>query len=724
MDNVLKVACLQIINESARIGVAKLQSFCESQSQRDLIKEYGTVRFAWHVINHCWDIPSCGVCGKETTWLSSKRRYGFTCGRACSSLDTTRVARIRDTMMDRYGVENASQCQVVKARKRATMQKNHGVDYPAQSPDLRRKQLDTMMDRYGVAFPMQRADFKQQAADTIKQRYGANGLAATEISDKKRNTNKDRYGVDHHSQLQEIKDQKKDTMRENWGVENPSQHPDIQQRKKNTSMERLGVEWPGQSTDVRKKIEKTSIDRYGATSSLGNTMVRKKGEDTLLSTYGVKHPQQSPVIRKKTIETNQARYGTDIPSQNKEVKDRISSTNLKRYGATTWWASESGREALKNIHLQVRGVDNPSKDPAVIDKIRQTMLKTHGVPSNNYFGMDAKTITIITDPAEFSKYVAGKTVADVSANLGINASTVYRLSRDHNCRDVMKITENSYEKKILDILDQFSISYIRRTRDIISPYELDIYLPDRNLAIEVGSAYWHGERYNKQPSYHFNKWQQCKQRGIDLFQWFDEDIHSNWHLTSSRLLRAIGVGSQVIGARQLLIGTCTIEEERCFLEKWHAKGFTSHRNYTVAARWQDDIVALLTINARNNVAVIERWATDVTKSWPGAFSRCLSHWIQHTDFTGDINSWCDNRLGNGRVYMSAGFNEIRVSRPGYWYVRNDGLENRQRYQKHKLQAMFNLTDDDMLLSESEIMRSKGYDRLWDAGHTLWRKTIK
>jgi hypothetical protein len=67
------------------------------------------------------------------------------------------------------------------------------------------------------------------------------------------------------------------------------------------------------------------------------------------------------------------------------------------------------------------------------------------------------------------------------------------------------------------------------------------------------------------------------------------------------------------------------------------------------------------------------------------FSRLLSQWIKKENFTGTIETWCDNRLGDGKVYKSAGFVEHDVSTPGYWYFKNDGLENRVNYQRHKLQ---------------------------------------
>ena len=59
------------------------------------------------------------------------------------------------------------------------------------------------------------------------------------------------------------------------------------------------------------------------------------------------------------------------------------------------------------------------------------------------------------------------------------------------------MTEFSYStpqlilKKLVELLITHNISY--NSRKIIKPYELDIYLPDYNLAFEYDGLYWHKE---------------------------------------------------------------------------------------------------------------------------------------------------------------------------------------------------------------------------------------
>jgi hypothetical protein len=48
---------------------------------------------------------------------------------------------------------------------------------------------------------------------------------------------------------------------------------------------------------------------------------------------------------------------------------------------------------------------------------------------------------------------------------------------------------SSYETEIVSFLSENNISHIQSNRTIIKPYELDIYLPDYNIAIEFNGLY-------------------------------------------------------------------------------------------------------------------------------------------------------------------------------------------------------------------------------------------
>ena len=62
-------------------------------------------------------------------------------------------------------------------------------------------------------------------------------------------------------------------------------------------------------------------------------------------------------------------------------------------------------------------------------------------------------------------------------------------------------------------------------RDIIPPYELDIYIKDLKLAFEYNGSYWH--QYDEEDPdsiyYHLNKTKLCEEHGIRLVHIFDDE---------------------------------------------------------------------------------------------------------------------------------------------------------------------------------------------------------
>lgn len=70
--------------------------------------------------------------------------------------------------------------------------------------------------------------------------------------------------------------------------------------------------------------------------------------------------------------------------------------------------------------------------------------------------------------------------------------------------------------------------FLPNVRSVISPFELDFYLPKYSLAIEVSPTHTHNSKYGwakmtkgLDKDYHYNKFKMCENKGIDLITIFD-----------------------------------------------------------------------------------------------------------------------------------------------------------------------------------------------------------
>lgn len=62
----------------------------------------------------------------------------------------------------------------------------------------------------------------------------------------------------------------------------------------------------------------------------------------------------------------------------------------------------------------------------------------------------------------------------------------------------------------------------KSNRSMINPFELDIYIPDKKIAIEFNGLFWHSEKM-KGKNYHKQKLELCTAKGIRLVQIFEDE---------------------------------------------------------------------------------------------------------------------------------------------------------------------------------------------------------
>lgn len=93
-----------------------------------------------------------------------------------------------------------------------------------------------------------------------------------------------------------------------------------------------------------------------------------------------------------------------------------------------------------------------------------------------------------------------------------------------SCRCLFVISR--YEQEIANIISTFyNGECIRNNRTILTGKELDLYYPEKKIAIEFNGDYWHSDEF-KDSNYHYNKYKQCKDLGITLVSIFEYDWNS------------------------------------------------------------------------------------------------------------------------------------------------------------------------------------------------------
>jgi len=404
------------------------------------------------------------------------------------------------------------------------------------------------------------------------------------------------------------------------------------------------------------------------------------------------------------------------------TRDR-QATMIERYGHDNFAKTASFKEKSTTTFIEKYGVSNPSKSPLVQQKKITTNRTRYLADNFSQSHLSPETIKIINDRDNFIEFAKGKTIAEVADALGMSGSGPIKVAKRFGIIDAfVASTRSKYESMIEKLLDSINVNYVKNSKKIIPPLQLDFYIPDKNLAIEVGSMYFHCELSSgRGRRYHHEKWKKCKEKGITLLQYFDDDLLDKWEIVESKIKRLCHVPSPVVGARKVVIKSVSSTDEKKFLNRYHLQGSNLNRTHAFGAYYDQSLVAIFSVKVKKVQAEIVRFAVDGNHSYPGLFTKMLAHFIKTTNFAGNIFSFSDNRHGNGNLYRSSGFELEAETAPGYSYTRNYlKKENRLRYQKHILVQKH---QGDINKTEWQIMQELGYDRIWDAGQSKWIKRV-
>ena len=313
--------------------------------------------------------------------------------------------------------------------------------------------------------------------------------------------------------------------------------PEVAAKRAKTNMERHGYGFALQDSDIQKrasdlaaapesraKAKGTMVEKYGVTSpfnlpgvrerAISSTIspeAREKARQSCMERYGVDNPLKLPEVReamwsdearRKRIETSLEHFGTEHPLQSEEVKRKIRATSQERYGAPTYMQSEEGKQALRDARAEKWG------DPSVASETYGRVKAYHD---------------------EHPK----ASISEVAAALGYEDHVVYGQNSRH---DIGIPTHRSYmEDMMARALDGMGLSYVRRDRTGIAPMELDFYIPERKVAVEVNDKLTHNEQCSpfgmpKTGRYHRDKAALCVEAGIRLVHAyeFEFDREGGW----------------------------------------------------------------------------------------------------------------------------------------------------------------------------------------------------
>ena len=284
------------------------------------------------------------------------------------------------------------------------------------------------------------------------------------------------------------------------------------------------------------------------------------------------------------------------------------------------------------------------------------------------------------------------------------------------------------EDEIYSLIKKYYNNSEQSNRIILKGKEIDIYIPELKIGIEYNGLYWHSDLYYNN-NYHLNKLKITEKKGIKLVQIFGDEWLYKQDIVKSRLLNIIGKTPSKIYARKCTIKEVSSKDCSSFLDQNHIQGKLGAK-VRLGLYHNDELVSLMTFgNLRKNLGQsskegsyeLLRFCNKLNTTVIGGASKLFKYFINNYN-PNSIISYADRRWSEGNLYYNLGFNLIGKSRPNYFYVnlKNTTIrEGRFKYRKDILVKQG--FDPDK--SEHEIMKERGYARIYDCG-TLKFEYIK
>lgn len=352
----------------------------------------------------------------------------------------------------------------------------------------------------------------------------------------------------------------------------------------------------------------------------------EKRKQTCVERYGVDNVAKAESSKQKAIETNIAKYGVEYSSQSQEVKNKAKQTILNKYGT---YSKRPCYEVAHQKFIQYRQQECDTVSVIWLDK-----EKFRGKYDENgpiYYNFECK--------------ICGRQFKD---DFHSDIPT---------CRNCHPYTQSKDEEKIWQHIDKvYDGTVVRHDRKVLNGKELDIYLPDLQLAIEYNGIYWHGyrsdstERISEFTKKVEEKRLLCKEKGIKLIN-IDEADFIDRPDVYLRFIDDLILPRKRVFARNCEIREIDLDTARDFCNYYHVNGYRG--GSTKLGLYYNNELIVVAVFGRHPkyknecIRLCYKTGYDVIGGWAKIckhFGKPFLHYVNLKYFDGENKTGCGYRF--------------------------------------------------------------------------------
>jgi len=445
-------------------------------------------------------------------------------------------------------------------------------------------------------------------------------------------------------------------------------------------------------------------------------------------------------VKSKRQKTCNEIYWIDHHFKNNDIKEKIKRKNIEKY-----WNENPAKSQLIKDKQSLNWRNKKEEDKILISK--KISLKSK---KNTYERWNEKIKNLVKNVIPFEDFSKDSKTTKynwICKNCNTSFEDYFNYNWLPKCPKCFPPIISKPERDLKNFISNIlNTTILSNDRTIISPKELDLFLPEKLFAIEYNGlifhSYWKNSNnysnnmYNKildnwkieNKTYHLDKTLQCQKLWIQLFhinenEWLNPIKQKIW---KSMIKNKLWKTENKIFARKCIIKEVSSLEKNNFLENNHLQ-WADKSSIKLWLYYENELVQIMTFwKSRYNKKIdweMHRFSTKIWYNIIGGASKIFKNFTNNYIKKWEtIVSYADIRFSKGKIYEKLWFSFSHNSKPNFFYFlpwksKNIILHSRQKFQKYKLKKELEKYDEN--LSSIENIFNNWYRRIWDC----WNKVF-
>jgi hypothetical protein len=230
------------------------------------------------VVNQITEKPKCN-CGNFLEYVKPTVGYKLTCGnKDCVSLISSEKRVKTNTI--KYGGKAPACSKTVVDKIKQTIKERYNVNNIYDIPNVKQKIIQTNLDRYGVKWSSQSEEIKKSNKENLIKKWGVDCTQKlTFVKEKTVSTSQSRWGVDNNLSSKETREKISRTFNEKYPGGHPMRDPIIKEKVHNTNNQKWGFNIASKSEYIKSKISQTKTKNWLNDMGLMDENFIKKDDD-------------------------------------------------------------------------------------------------------------------------------------------------------------------------------------------------------------------------------------------------------------------------------------------------------------------------------------------------------------------------------------------------------------------------------------------------------------